>query len=255
MKDGFDKSVAEKMPRIQKSKPNRPWNVDPVQLRREQEMTSAPAEQIQPETPAPVVLEPQLLNTDSGVAQAVLTIEELNQDFATLICEKKDIHLELRRNQQLLEETRRDKVLLQQDLSELKRQAGYDQGFANEISFLNEQLQDSEYYIHTITLMLDDKTRELEGENRQRRELENKLLRMNASVQDKAKLDVKVSLLQRDLKIAHSRLTDLEEQLECEYQKREPLEKQIVELKKALDSVYASLSHVRLKAKREAYGS
>ncbi|MDX9763183.1 MAG: hypothetical protein RBT82_14130, partial [Desulfomonilia bacterium] len=44
MKDGFDKSVAEKMPKIQKKRPNRPWNVDPVLIRAQEESRARVAE-------------------------------------------------------------------------------------------------------------------------------------------------------------------------------------------------------------------
>jgi hypothetical protein len=37
MKDGFDKRVAERMPRMQKKRPNRPWNVDPILLRSQED--------------------------------------------------------------------------------------------------------------------------------------------------------------------------------------------------------------------------
>ena len=69
------------------------------------------------------------------------------------------------------------------------------------------------------------------------------------------RLDVKVSILERDLGISTARIQELESKLEEEYQKRKPLEEEIVELKIALDRVYSSLSHIRLKAKREVYGS
>ena len=60
---------------------------------------------------------------------------------------------------------------------------------------------------------------------------------------------------ERDLSISNSRVFELESKLDEEYQKREPLEQEIDELKNALDRVYSSLAHIRLKAKREVYGS
>ncbi len=44
MKDGFDRSVAEKMPKIQKKRPNRPWNVDPVLLKAQEEEKPNPGD-------------------------------------------------------------------------------------------------------------------------------------------------------------------------------------------------------------------
>ena len=67
--------------------------------------------------------------------------------------------------------------------------------------------------------------------------------------------DAKVSILEKDLNFSTARIHELEEQLEEESRKRKPLEDEIAELKVALDRVYSSLSHIRLKAKREVYGS
>ena len=45
MKDGFDTSVAQRMPKMQKRRPNRPWNVDPVLIKPQEEIKeqTAPA--------------------------------------------------------------------------------------------------------------------------------------------------------------------------------------------------------------------
>jgi len=50
MKDGFDRSVAERMPKMQKRRPNRPWNVDPVLIRTQEEMQeqAVPAAEAKP---------------------------------------------------------------------------------------------------------------------------------------------------------------------------------------------------------------
>jgi len=103
--------------------------------------------------------------------------------------------------------------------------------------------------------LLEEKAQTIEQETSKRRELESRFENISREIHEKAKLDVKVSILERDLGISTTRLKELESKLEEEYQKREPLEQEIVELKNALDRVYSSLAHIRLKAKREVYGS
>jgi predicted nucleic acid-binding Zn-ribbon protein len=84
--------------------------------------------------------------------------------------------------------------------------------------------------------------------------LEERFAKIGSEVKDKALLDVKASILERDLKASYQRIKKLESLLEEENNKRIPLEDEIVELKSTLEQVHASLAQIRLKAKREAYG-
>jgi len=144
---------------------------------------------------------------------------------------------------------------LNQNIVELKEAAKSNTLFEREISCLNEQLEDADFYIQNVVGMLDEKSAGFNAETVKREALEEKLRLFSKDIQDKAKLDVKVSILERDLNVSTVRIRELESRLEEEYRKRKPLEDEIVELKMALDKVYSSLSHIRLKAKREVYGS
>ena len=124
-----------------------------------------------------------------------------------------------------------------------------------EISFLNEQLEDADHYIKRVVGMLETANAGYDSEVTKTRALEERLRSFSRDIQEKAKLDVKVSILEKDLNFSTARIHELEEQLEEESRKRKPLEDEIAELKVALDRVYSSLSHIRLKAKREVYGS
>lgn len=331
MKDGFDKSVAEKMPKIQKKRPNRPWNVDPVLIRAQeesrarvaetrqtrkkekepgavqarqarsegQEPKALPASQareeakesetlqaVQKEAAAaagaadPIVLDPGAPEADpagnavsmdkeldalslndirsSGngdLTKAVETIKDLNSDFTRIVFERKAIQQKLDRSARTIEEVERENTQLRKKISSFERDALDSSLIEREIDFLNEQLEDADLYIQNMMGLLDEKAQNVEQEASLRKDLESRLEKISREIHEKAKLDVKVSILERDLSISHTRLKDLESRLEEEYQKREPLEQEIVELKNALDRVYSSLAHIRLKAKREVYGS
>jgi chromosome segregation ATPase len=252
MKDGFDKSVAERMPRMQKRRPSRPWNVDPVLLKTQDEHKEQ-----QPESVAPVLSEAPVTKmvAQDTVAKAVETIEDLNSEFTQIIFEKKDIQRKLHEHSKVLEVVEKENSSLKQNLVELKEAAKSNTLFEREISFLNEQLEDADFYIQNVVGMLDEKSAGFNAETVKREALEEKLRLFSKDIQDKAKLDVKVSILERDLNVSTVRIRELESRLEEEYRKRKPLEDEIVELKMALDKVYSSLSHIRLKAKREVYGS
>ena len=344
MKDGFDKSVAEKMPKIQRKRPNRPWNVDPVlikaqeegraraaetkQARREvkepeaarvrqtrkeeREPQASRASRIREEAKEPeavqtspvlgeveepgmavqeevaetggieesvaqgasapevdpakraVSLDKELdvlsLNDTPGggngdLAKAVETIKDLNSDFTQIIFERKAIQQKLDRTARTIEEVERENAQLREKISSFERDAVDGTLIEREIDFLNEQLEDADLYIQNMVGLLDEKAQTVEQESSLRKDLESRLEKISREIHEKAKLDVKVSILERDLSISHTRLKDLESRLDEEYQKREPLEQEIFELKNALDRVYSSLAHIRLKAKREVYGS
>ncbi|MCK9262660.1 MAG: hypothetical protein M0R18_02475 [Deltaproteobacteria bacterium] len=331
MKDGFDKSAAEKMPKIQKKRPNRPWNVDPVLIRAQEESRARVAETrqtrkkekepgavqarqarsegqgpkalpasqareeakesetlqaVQKEAAAaagaadPIVLDPGAPEADpagnavsmdkeldalslndirsSGngdLTKAVETIKDLNSDFTRIVFERKAIQQKLDRSARTIEEVERENTQLRKKISSFERDALDSSLIEREIDFLNEQLEDADLYIQNMMGLLDEKAQNVEQEASLRKDLESRLEKISREIHEKAKLDVKVSILERDLSISHTRLKDLESRLEEEYQKREPLEQEIVELKNALDRVYSSLAHIRLKAKREVYGS
>lgn len=256
MKDGFDRSVAERMPKMQKRRPNRPWNVDPVLIRSQEDMKeqAAPAAETPPE---PVVSAPSVSHdtTSSAIAKAVETIEDLHTEFSHIIFEKKDIQRKLKEHDRVIEEYGRENSTLKENLAEFERAAQEHGLLVREITFLNEQLEDADHYIKNVVGMLENTNAGYDSEVMKNRALEERLVRFGRDIQEKAKLDVKVSILEKDLNFSTARIHELEEQLEEESRKRKPLEDEIAELKIALDRVYSSLSHIRLKAKREVYGS
>ena len=288
MKDGFDISVAEKMPRIQKKRPNRPWNVDPVLLKTQEEEKAraasggapepAPVAKAESAKAAPVVEAPQAAPVDEAKAQAaagvtpapaagpapkknesvvkaVETIKELSSDFTQMLFDRKEIQQQLEKSASSMDEVARENARLKENLAAVEKSSLDSTLLEREIGFLNEQLEDADLYIQNMVGLLEEKMQSIEDESSRRRDLEARFGKVSKEIQEKAKMDVKVSILERDLTISNTRILDLESKLEEEYQKREPLEQEIVELKTALDKVYSSLAHIRLKAKREVYGS
>jgi predicted nucleic acid-binding Zn-ribbon protein len=250
MKDGFDISVAEKMPRMQKKRPNRPWNVDPVLLNNQEEKA-----QTQPAKETPVhktSINQEVKQLDPS--KAVETIIDLNSDLNHMVMEKKEIQQQLKQNSRTLEEVGKENTLMKESIMEFERNVVDNKMLEKEIDFLNEQLDDADHYIQNMEGLLEDRTQNLEKESLRRKELEGKFTKITHEIHEKAKTDVKVSILERDLSISSARVLELESKLEEEYKKREPLEQEIVELKDALDRVYSSLADIRLKAKREVYG-
>lgn len=255
MKDGFDTSVAQRMPKMQKRRPNRPWNVDPVLIKPQEEIKEQAA-------PAPASLREPVASpvkskdiAHAAIAKAVETIEDLNTEFTQILFEKKDVARKLKDHDRVIEEIGRENSSLKVNLAELEMAAKEHKLLDREILFLNEQLEDADHYIQHVVGMLEETTIGFDAELTKSKAFEDKLVRFSKEIQDRAKLDVKVSILQKDLGISTARIQELETKLEEEYHKRKPLEDEIAELKIALDRVYSSLAHIRLKAKREVYGS
>lgn len=258
MKDGFDKNVAEKMPRIQK-RPNRPWNVDPVLLKTEPAETPAPAasaakrtEPTRTETQTPPTA--VLAELPTSIKRTENTIAEINTQFTHMLMEKQEVRRVLDQKQQEIEQAHTQNTILTETLTALQGQISASAPLSREISFLHEQLQDADFYIQNLTGQLTEKTQIMAEQEALRAAQEEKAQRMASELKGMAMLDVKASMLERDLSAAQVRIQELEVLLEEEHRSRLPLEEEIVELKTALDRVHTSLSQIRLKAKREAYG-
>lgn len=286
MKDGFDRSIAERMPKMQKRRPSRPWNVDPVLIReqtdeeRAEPQTPVAAAEAQPSpeafqevegakaqaaaatadarpAPAPQASVSTQVGTTSVdmVSMAVETIEDINAEFSQILFERRDIKRRLEEHDRIVEEYERENERLRENIARLERTAGEHPHLSREITFLNEQIEDADHYIRRVMTMLGTVNASYDSELAKSRALEERLERMSRDLKEKARLDVKVSILEKDLSFSTARIRELESRLEEEAMKRRPLEEEIAELKSALDKVYSSLSHIRLKAKREVYGS
>jgi len=250
MKDGFDKNVAEKMPKIQRSRPNRPWNVDPVLLK--SDPAEPKAKPASPEAETQPALTLAKLPTD--LRRAENAIEEIDTQFTHMIMEKKDVQRLLDQKQQEIEVVVRQNSALKETLTALQSQVDASTPANREMTFLHEQLQDAYFFIQNLSCQLDEKLKVLEEQQSLRLALEEKCHRMSHDLRGKAMLDVRASLFERDLTAAQMRIQELEGLLEEESRKLEPLEEEIAELNTTLYRVHSSLSHIRLKAKREAYG-
>jgi chromosome segregation ATPase len=270
MKDGFDKNVAEKMPKIQKIRPNRPWNINPVQLTaRTEEMDTAIVETpifVQHETdiyaaekePVEIKAETQLQHPtqviDSGIKHTEKTLKEIDSQFTTMIIEKKEAKRLLGLKDHALEDALKANLELTHQLSALQSAAASADHLNREIDFLNEQIQDANLYIQGLLSIISEKEKALNEQISLKQDLEERFAKIGSEVKDKALLDVKAAILERDLDAAYQRIKNLESLLEAENKKRKPLEDEVVELKSTLEQLHASLAQIRLKAKREAYG-
>ncbi|MDM7912646.1 MAG: hypothetical protein QUS09_06060, partial [Methanotrichaceae archaeon] len=208
-----------------------------------------------PAVPEAVVMMGAPEKKNDNVAKAVETIKDLSSDFTKMVFEKKEIKQQLEKSASSMEQVERENALLRENLSAFEKNSIDNSMLEKEIDFLNEQLEDADHYIQNMVGLLEERMFSFEQEASRRIKLEGRFEKISREIQEKAKMDVKISILERDLSISSTRILELESKLEEEYQRREPLELEIVELKDALDRVYSSLAHIRLKAKREVYGS
>jgi chromosome segregation ATPase len=270
MKDGFDKNVAEKMPKIQKVRPNRPWNINPVQLPARSEDMETAIDETQPfelhETNIPVPesesvkmhdeTKPQNLDKviPSEMKHTEKTLKEIDSQFTSMIIEKKEAKRLLGLKEQALEDAVKANLELKRQVADLQSTAASAVHLNREVDFLNEQIMDANIYIQGLLSSISEKDKALNEQISLKQNLQERFAKIGSEVKDKALLDVKAAILERDLNASHQRIKDLETILEEEDRKRKPLEDEIVELKSALEQVHASLAQIRLKAKREAYG-
>ncbi|MEA2101850.1 MAG: hypothetical protein U9P80_04665, partial [Thermodesulfobacteriota bacterium] len=210
--------------------------------------------QIQEEDTRAPDTKPDAPKTPARLKDAVKTIDDLNTEFNRMIFEKKDTDRKAAKIDLDLKKAQENNHRLDEQIT-LLRANNTEQGLLKkEIAFLDEQLQDADYYIKNLSVDLKEKTGLLKQEQEQRLLIDTRMKDFHTSMHDRARLDVKVGLLQKELTMSRSRIDELEGNLEDEINRHIPLETEICELKEALDNVYSSLSQVRLKAKREAYG-
>ncbi len=253
MKDGFDRSVAERMPKMQKRRPNRPWNVDPVLIRtRKRCRNSRPCGGGQARAAAPAPSEAPD-TTSSAIARRWRPSKICTRNSRTSSSEEghprrlMDMTGSWKSSAGKHHAQGEHRLRSRRPPRKTASSSGKSPFRTN--SSRTPTITSSAWWAcwrpRTPAMIRGHKTRALE----------ERLRSFSRDIQEKAKLDVKVSILEKDLNFSTARIHELEEQLEEGVRKRKPLEDEIAELKVALDRVYSSLSHIRLKAKREVYGS
>ena len=100
----------------------------------------------------------------------------------------------------------RENARLKERLAAFEKEAVDNSLIEREIDFLNEQLEDADLYIQNMMGLLEEKAQTIEQETSKRRELESRFENISREIHEKAKLDVKVSILERDLGISTTRL-------------------------------------------------
>ena len=249
MQDGFDKNVAEKMPKKLRSAPSRPWNVDPVLIRKssdEEEFSVPPKKE-----PEKVI---SFAESPYKPEVAIDVIENLNLEVTEALFRTKDLERQARDGKKVLGKALNENTLLKKTISDLEKRIADEEVFKKEIVFLNEQAEDSSIHIENVSKMLFEKTQELESLLKEKETLEGKFHKLNDEIHQKAKFEVKSSILEKELGLNRGRVKELESLIDTQQEENESLTREIKELREALDKVYTSLSSIRVKAKKEAYG-
>ncbi len=250
MQDGFDKNVAEKMPKKLRSAHSRPWNIDPVRIQESSVEEEAPSLAFKKEPEKEIALPESPRKPDVTIS----AIEDLNIEVTEALFRNKDLMRQVREEKKSLEKALSENAILKITISDLKKNIIDQDAFKKELAFLNEQVEDSSVYIENISRKLTEKTQEIEKAIKEKNAFEAKYNRLSDELQHRAKFEVKSSILEQELGLNRSRVKELEAIIDLQQEKNDSLSQEIKELKETLEKVYTSLSTIRVKAKKEAYG-
>ena len=132
------------------------------------------------------------------------TIKDLSSDFTQMIFDRKAIQQGLDKTMSVAEHMERENIRLKEAISELEKSTLDNSVLEREITFLNEQLEDADLYIQNMVNMLEEKAGSFEQEARRRKELEGRLENISKEIHEKAKMDVKISILERPVHQQHA---------------------------------------------------
>ena len=92
----------------------------------------------------------------------------------------------MKESSKTLEAVERENALLKDSITEIGNSTIDNKMFEREIDFLNEQLDDADYYIQNMVGLLEERSQNLEKESSRRGDLEEKFAKISKEIQGSA---------------------------------------------------------------------
>jgi chromosome segregation ATPase len=255
--DGFDRSVAEKMPKMKK------WEESLLQ---EQEEASQPVEEVPPEViqeikppekkgGRSVIFEPSRVTPESG--QEDLDVPRLIEDLHTQLLvssrAKKALEMDLTSYQKTIHQFARDnkelRSLLEAERKELQK---FKEAHAEAI-YLKEENEETLLKIHELQQDIRDLKETLTRTAKERDEAVNRIRELESQMDQNELVKIRGKMKEREASHFHEENRDLQSRLEDALAKNGDTERKYEALKRSFGEVKESLTLLRDSYKKNYY--
>jgi len=255
--DGFDKNVAEKMPKIKKAEDPISFDVENGRQPLREGLRDIHQEARVPEKPVAerrVPFEPPPEGAEAGESLDVLKlIEDLHTQVLASGRIKRALEMDLSSSQKTIHQLVHDNKELRAELEELKKQLQRFKEIQSESIYLKEENEDALERIRQLQEELRGANEALAIAVRERDELLNRLRHIESQVEQNELLRIKERMKEREVSLFNEENREIRLRLEEALTRNTDLERRYETLRKSFDEVKESLSLLRESYKSSYY--
>lgn len=252
--DGFDKNVAEKMPRMRKMEEVQALNPE-GQIQPQQEGREALQDGRPLEKPAEtkVLIEPSVKETKAEGGDILRLIEDLHAQLLASGRIKRALEIDLASHQKAIHQLAQDNKDLRSQVDALKEEIEKSKAFHSESTYLKEENSDALEKIQEFQQELRVVNETLTRTIRDRDEALERISRLESQLEQNEVLQLKGRLKEREASYFFEENQDLQAKLEEALAQNTELEKRYETLKKSFHEVRESLTLLRDSCKKSYY--
>ncbi|NWF92504.1 MAG: hypothetical protein HXY46_06275 [Syntrophaceae bacterium] len=252
--DGFEKSIAEKMPKMKKLEESvSPDPAGEVQaLREEQPEGVGEVKAFEGHSEKVETFEPKRLENEQTV-DVLRLIEDLHGQLLASARAKRALEIDLQSQQKTIHQMSQDNQELRRQLEDLRKELQRVKETQAEAAYLKEENEDALEKIEKLRQELREANEALLQTTRERDEALSRVQDLSLQLQQAEILQIKGRLKEREASHFYEENQSLQSKLEEVLAQNIELERRCETLKKSFDEVRESLTFLRDSCKKEYY--
>jgi chromosome segregation ATPase len=254
--DGFDKNVAEKMPKIRRLEepfPSPP-EAEPQLLKEDRPETAPEMRSPEKQTERKVIFESPKKGIETEQSLDVFKlIEDLHAQLLASAQTKRALEMDLTSYQKTIHQLAQDNQELRRQLEVLSNEHQRLKEFQSESTYLQEENADALERIKEFQLELKEMREALTKATQEREEASERIRDLESQIEQNEVLKIKGKLKEREASLFSEENRDLQSKLEEALAQNMDLERKYESLKKSFNEVKESLTFLRDSCKTNYY--
>jgi DNA repair exonuclease SbcCD ATPase subunit len=252
--DGFDKNVAEKMPRIRKLEEplSSPLEAEPQPLKEDDHEPAPGMRPPEKQVEETVLFQPTKAETEQTV-DVLRLIEDLHSQLLASVQTKRALEMDLTSYQKTIHQLAQDNQELRRQLEVLSKEHQRLKEFQSESIYLQEENADALERIKEFQLELREIREALMKATQERGEALDRIRDLESQIEQNEVLKIKGKLKEREASVFSEENQGLRSKLDEALSQNRDLERKYETLRKSFNEVKESLTLLRDSCKKNYY--
>jgi cell division septum initiation protein DivIVA len=251
--DGFDKNVAEKMPKVKKQEEFSPPEVKIQPLKEDPQEIRSEVRSQEPEVEKEVLLPPPQSREREKPLDVSALIEDLHMQLLTLGKTRRALEMDLASDRKTIFQLAQDNKELRSQLEDLNKEIQGLREFQTETLYLREENADALERIRDLQQQSRSLRESLESTTRERDETLGRIRALESQIEEKELLWIKGKLKEREASYFAEENRELRARMEEMVAQNVDLERKYEEIKRSFNEIRESLTLLRDSCKTNLY--